>query len=71
MGQRIKRPMAFQGITRKEARTRDVPEGDFVMKGDSLDEQWKHWNEASEEYLGKVENKPGQDYKGRSKTISV
>eukprot|EP00972_Heterocapsa_arctica_P080944 11928951-Heterocapsa_arctica.AAC.1 len=29
MGQRIKRPMAFQGLTREEARTRDTPEGDF------------------------------------------
>eukprot|EP00972_Heterocapsa_arctica_P103551 15261509-Heterocapsa_arctica.AAC.1 len=26
MGQRIRRPMAFQGLTRKEARNRDVPE---------------------------------------------
>eukprot|EP00972_Heterocapsa_arctica_P065927 9727518-Heterocapsa_arctica.AAC.1 len=27
MGQRIQRPMAFQGLTKKEAKTRDTPEG--------------------------------------------
>eukprot|EP00972_Heterocapsa_arctica_P096847 14288334-Heterocapsa_arctica.AAC.1 len=69
MGQRIKRPMASQGITRKEARTKEVIEGDCVMKGESLDEQWRHWNEASEAYLGKVENKPSQEYKGRGKRL--
>eukprot|EP00972_Heterocapsa_arctica_P017384 2566902-Heterocapsa_arctica.AAC.1 len=62
--------MAFQGITRKEARTREVPEGDCVMKGESLDEQWKQCNEASEEYLGKVEQQPGQDFKDTGKHIS-
>eukprot|EP00972_Heterocapsa_arctica_P109071 16061668-Heterocapsa_arctica.AAC.1 len=28
MGQRIKRPMAFQGLAKKEARTGNIPEGD-------------------------------------------
>eukprot|EP00972_Heterocapsa_arctica_P039390 5800373-Heterocapsa_arctica.AAC.1 len=39
------------------------------MKGERLDEQWRHWNEASEAYLGKVENKPSQGYKGRGKLV--
>eukprot|EP00972_Heterocapsa_arctica_P071139 10508902-Heterocapsa_arctica.AAC.1 len=30
MGQRIRRPMAFQGVTKKEARTGNIPEGDFA-----------------------------------------
>eukprot|EP00972_Heterocapsa_arctica_P061174 9020675-Heterocapsa_arctica.AAC.1 len=30
MGQRIKRPMAFQSLTKQEARTGNIPEGDFV-----------------------------------------
>eukprot|EP00972_Heterocapsa_arctica_P015101 2223506-Heterocapsa_arctica.AAC.1 len=33
MGQRIRRPSAFQGLTKKEAKTGNVPEGDFVTRG--------------------------------------
>eukprot|EP00972_Heterocapsa_arctica_P048391 7135111-Heterocapsa_arctica.AAC.1 len=32
MGQRIRRPSAFQGLTKKEARTSNIPEGDFAIK---------------------------------------
>eukprot|EP00972_Heterocapsa_arctica_P087648 12925004-Heterocapsa_arctica.AAC.1 len=70
MGMRIRRPMAFQGMTRKEAKVHGVIKGDFVMKVESLEEQWKHWNESSESYLDKVENKPSQDYGGRGTDIS-
>eukprot|EP00972_Heterocapsa_arctica_P037715 5551037-Heterocapsa_arctica.AAC.1 len=52
VGQRIKRPMAFQGLPRKEARTREVPEGDFISKEGTLHEDWKSWNESSENYPG-------------------
>eukprot|EP00972_Heterocapsa_arctica_P033577 4942085-Heterocapsa_arctica.AAC.1 len=51
MGRRIKRPMAFQGLTRKEAQHIYVPEGDFVHKEGNLDEQWKRWNDSFENYL--------------------
>eukprot|EP00972_Heterocapsa_arctica_P111523 16418246-Heterocapsa_arctica.AAC.1 len=57
MGMRIRRPMAFQGMNRKEAEAHVILDGDFNMKGESLDEQWKHWNDSSESYLGKVEHK--------------
>eukprot|EP00972_Heterocapsa_arctica_P040637 5989682-Heterocapsa_arctica.AAC.1 len=52
MGELIKIPMAFQGLTRKEARTREVPECDFTKKEGTLREDWKRWNESSEHYLG-------------------
>eukprot|EP00972_Heterocapsa_arctica_P087047 12830923-Heterocapsa_arctica.AAC.1 len=55
MGQIIKRPMAFQGLTRKEARTRDVPEDGFTKKKGTLGEDWKRWNESSENHIGQVE----------------
>eukprot|EP00972_Heterocapsa_arctica_P060767 8962587-Heterocapsa_arctica.AAC.1 len=57
MGMRIRRPMALQGMTRKEAEAHVILEQDFNMKGESLDEQWKQWNDSYESYLGKVENK--------------
>eukprot|EP00972_Heterocapsa_arctica_P097508 14385766-Heterocapsa_arctica.AAC.1 len=65
MGQRVKRLMASQGPTRKDARTREVPEGDFISKEGTLDEDWTSWNESSENYLGQVEDKLGQEHKGR------
>eukprot|EP00972_Heterocapsa_arctica_P018732 2771017-Heterocapsa_arctica.AAC.1 len=40
------------------------------MKGKSLEEQWKHWNESPEHYLGMVEDKKGTSYIGRGKEIS-
>eukprot|EP00972_Heterocapsa_arctica_P059318 8747393-Heterocapsa_arctica.AAC.1 len=40
------------------------------MKSESLDDQWKQWDAASDAYLGKVENKPSQDHKGKGEPIS-
>eukprot|EP00972_Heterocapsa_arctica_P069801 10312125-Heterocapsa_arctica.AAC.1 len=57
MGCRIKRPVDFQGITRKEARTSSPTEGTYSMKGTCLNQKWKHWNESSEEYLAQKEGK--------------
>eukprot|EP00972_Heterocapsa_arctica_P100685 14845298-Heterocapsa_arctica.AAC.1 len=57
-------------MTRIEDKVHKVLEGDFVTKGESLDEQWKHWNESSENYLGMVENKHGSYHKGRGAEIS-
>eukprot|EP00972_Heterocapsa_arctica_P042693 6294511-Heterocapsa_arctica.AAC.1 len=69
MEQIIRRPMAFQGLTRKEARNVEVPEGDFVQKEGSLDEQLKRWSDSSENYLGQVEYKLGRDHKGRGEHL--
>eukprot|EP00972_Heterocapsa_arctica_P011040 1617691-Heterocapsa_arctica.AAC.1 len=56
MGQRIRRPMAFQGLTKKEARTGNIP---------GVDENWIRWNQESETYFSHQEDKRGQEYKGR------
>eukprot|EP00972_Heterocapsa_arctica_P049469 7281431-Heterocapsa_arctica.AAC.1 len=42
MGMRIRRPMAFQGMTRKEAKVHGVLEGDCIMRCETIDEHWKH-----------------------------
>eukprot|EP00972_Heterocapsa_arctica_P020458 3017023-Heterocapsa_arctica.AAC.1 len=55
MRSRIKRPVDFQGITRKEATNGMPTDGTFTMKGANLNQKWKHWNEASEEYLAQKE----------------
>eukprot|EP00972_Heterocapsa_arctica_P078663 11600421-Heterocapsa_arctica.AAC.1 len=52
MGMKIRRPLSFQGMTRKEAKEHEVLEGDFVMKNKNSEEQWNHGNESSEQYLG-------------------
>eukprot|EP00972_Heterocapsa_arctica_P027527 4046801-Heterocapsa_arctica.AAC.1 len=65
MGSRIKRPVDFQGITRKEANHVMPTVGSFIMKGTNLNQKWKHWNEASEEYLAQKECKTGEEYYGR------
>eukprot|EP00972_Heterocapsa_arctica_P100172 14770936-Heterocapsa_arctica.AAC.2 len=57
--------MALQGLTRKEARTRDTPEGDYNTIEGTLDEGWTRWNREYESYLGQVEDKSGTEFKGR------
>eukprot|EP00972_Heterocapsa_arctica_P064252 9482928-Heterocapsa_arctica.AAC.1 len=69
MGSRIKRPVDFQGIARKEAKHEMPTDGTFTMKGASLNQKWKHWNEASEEYLAQKEGKTGEEYYGRGRPI--
>eukprot|EP00972_Heterocapsa_arctica_P079573 11725850-Heterocapsa_arctica.AAC.1 len=36
MGQRIRRPSALQGLTKKKARTGNIPEGDFTTTEGTL-----------------------------------
>eukprot|EP00972_Heterocapsa_arctica_P051332 7550819-Heterocapsa_arctica.AAC.1 len=60
MGSRVKRPVDFQGITRKEAKHTMPTDGTFTLEGTSLNQQWKHWNEASEEYLAQKEGNTGE-----------
>eukprot|EP00972_Heterocapsa_arctica_P006377 935512-Heterocapsa_arctica.AAC.1 len=62
--------MAVQGLTRKEARTRETPEGNYTNTEGTLDEDWIRWNKASENYLGQVEDKLGQEFKGRGQTLT-
>ncbi len=69
MGSRINRSVDFQGITRKEARTSSPTEGTFIMKGNCLNQKWKHWNESAEEYLAQKEGTTGDKYYGRGTPI--
>jgi hypothetical protein len=69
MGHRIKRPMDFQGITRKEARTTDPTQGNFTMEGNCLNSKWQHWNEMAEGYLAEKEGKISEEYYGKGKPI--
>eukprot|EP00972_Heterocapsa_arctica_P024817 3660093-Heterocapsa_arctica.AAC.1 len=61
--------MDFQGITRKEAKNNMPTDGKFKLKGKDIDEKWRLWNEASEEYLGQKEGKTGDEYYGRGRPI--
>eukprot|EP00972_Heterocapsa_arctica_P019812 2922963-Heterocapsa_arctica.AAC.1 len=60
MGARIRRPSAFQGITKNEAKKGNLPEGYFKTK-----EGWIRWSQQSETYLCHQEDKRGQSFKGR------
>eukprot|EP00972_Heterocapsa_arctica_P013190 1938297-Heterocapsa_arctica.AAC.1 len=44
-------------------------DGSFIMKGTNLNQKWKHWNEASEEYLAQKEGKTGEEYYGRGRPV--
>jgi hypothetical protein len=57
MGSRIKRPTDFQGITRKEAKNNMPTDGKYKLVGETINDKWTHWNEASEEYLAQKEGK--------------
>eukprot|EP00972_Heterocapsa_arctica_P081969 12080866-Heterocapsa_arctica.AAC.1 len=57
MGSRIRRPMDFKGMTRKEVKNNKPTDGTFTLTGRNIDEKWKLWNEASEEYLAQKEGK--------------
>eukprot|EP00972_Heterocapsa_arctica_P060515 8927291-Heterocapsa_arctica.AAC.1 len=58
MGVRIRRPCAFQGITKKEAKKGNIPEG-------TIEEHWIRWNQEAETYLCHQEDKRGKEFKGR------
>eukprot|EP00972_Heterocapsa_arctica_P032922 4843929-Heterocapsa_arctica.AAC.1 len=57
MGSEIKRPMDFQGMTRKEAKHNMPTDGKFKLTCKDINEKWRLWNEASEEYLAQKEGK--------------
>eukprot|EP00972_Heterocapsa_arctica_P098716 14567115-Heterocapsa_arctica.AAC.1 len=69
MGSRIKRPVDFQGIIRKEANNNMPTDGSFTLEGANLNQKWKHCNEASEEYLAQKEGKTGEEYYSRGRPI--
>eukprot|EP00972_Heterocapsa_arctica_P011582 1696713-Heterocapsa_arctica.AAC.1 len=60
MGVRIRRPSAFQGITKKEAKKGIIPEWDFQTKEGTLCEHWIRWNQEAETYLCHQEDKRGK-----------
>eukprot|EP00972_Heterocapsa_arctica_P077539 11436270-Heterocapsa_arctica.AAC.1 len=65
MGRRIRRPSAFQGLTKEEAKKGIIPEGYFNTKECTLGENWIRWNQESETYLSHREDKRGTYFKGR------
>eukprot|EP00972_Heterocapsa_arctica_P048063 7088377-Heterocapsa_arctica.AAC.1 len=69
MGSRIKILVDVRGIARKDARMSSPTKGKYVMKGKSLNQTWKHWNESSEDFLAQIEGKTGEEYYGRGKPI--
>eukprot|EP00972_Heterocapsa_arctica_P044830 6615195-Heterocapsa_arctica.AAC.1 len=64
-GARIRRPSAFQGITKKEAKKGITPEGDLHTKEGTIEENWIRWNQEAETYLCHHEDKRGKEFKGR------
>eukprot|EP00972_Heterocapsa_arctica_P004295 638977-Heterocapsa_arctica.AAC.1 len=69
MGSIIKIPMDFQGITRKEAKNNMPTDGKFELTGKDINETWRKWNEASEQYLAQKEGKAREYYYGRGMPI--
>ncbi len=44
-------------------------DGKYKLKGETINDKWTHWNEASEEYLAQKEGKTGEEYDGRGRPI--
>eukprot|EP00972_Heterocapsa_arctica_P041488 6117022-Heterocapsa_arctica.AAC.1 len=65
LGIRIRRPSAFLGITKTEAKKGSIPEGDFKLTEGTMDENWIRWNQEAETYLCHQEDKRGKEFKGR------
>eukprot|EP00972_Heterocapsa_arctica_P016391 2417294-Heterocapsa_arctica.AAC.1 len=65
LGVRIRRPSAFLGITKKEAKKGSIPEGDVKTKEGTIDENWIIWNQDADTYICHQEDKIGKDFKGR------
>eukprot|EP00972_Heterocapsa_arctica_P113603 16437972-Heterocapsa_arctica.AAC.1 len=61
--------MDFQGMTRKEAKNNMPTDGIFKLEGKRIDETWRMWNEASDNYLAQKEGNTSEDYFGRGKPI--
>eukprot|EP00972_Heterocapsa_arctica_P102694 15136042-Heterocapsa_arctica.AAC.1 len=40
------------------------------MKGKSLNQKWRHWNESSEQFLAQSEHNTGREHLGRGKYIT-
>eukprot|EP00972_Heterocapsa_arctica_P008811 1293261-Heterocapsa_arctica.AAC.1 len=60
MGVRIRRPSAFQGITKREAKKGNIPEGEFQTKEGIIAENWIRWNQEAETYPCHQEDKRGK-----------
>eukprot|EP00972_Heterocapsa_arctica_P084079 12387025-Heterocapsa_arctica.AAC.1 len=70
MGVRIRRPSAFQGFTKKEAKKGIIPEGGFKTKEGTIEQNWIRWNQEAETYLCHQEDKRGTEFKGRGQKVT-
>eukprot|EP00972_Heterocapsa_arctica_P051810 7621545-Heterocapsa_arctica.AAC.1 len=70
MGVRIRRPSAFQGITKTEAKKGIIPEGDFQTKEGTIESNWIRWNQEAETYLCHQEDDRGKEFKGRVQKVT-
>ena len=50
-GRRIKRPMALDGIPRRDLKGYKPEAGEFAFEADDLDRMWIEWHEACEGHL--------------------
>eukprot|EP00972_Heterocapsa_arctica_P020377 3006132-Heterocapsa_arctica.AAC.1 len=59
MGQRIRRPSVFQGLTKKEAKKGIIPEGYFITKEDGIKNQrlTSVTKKTKEEHSSKAEDR--------------
>ncbi len=60
LGNRIRRPNVFAGMTKQEVKDFEFPEGDFKTKSGTLNDNWNRWNDESELYLCHKEDKRGK-----------
>eukprot|EP00972_Heterocapsa_arctica_P101645 14977607-Heterocapsa_arctica.AAC.1 len=63
LGVRIRRASAFVGLTNKEVKQGNIPEGDFKTKDGALYENWIRWNQEADIRLCHQEDKRGKEFR--------
>eukprot|EP00972_Heterocapsa_arctica_P041904 6180495-Heterocapsa_arctica.AAC.2 len=51
LGVRIRKASAFVGLTKKEVKKGNLPEGELTTKDGTLDANWIRWNQEAETYV--------------------
>eukprot|EP00972_Heterocapsa_arctica_P032334 4766775-Heterocapsa_arctica.AAC.2 len=68
---RIRKASAFVGMTTKDVKQGNIPEGDLKTNEGTLNEKWIRWNQEADNYLCHQEDKRGQYFRGGQQVTYV
>ena len=65
LGTRLRRPRAFEGVTKADIKDYTPEKGERIDIGGTLDQQWRQWNDHAERHLMSKEGLDQKEYTGR------